>query len=305
MHGQLPPRVLVVTASDARFACLLRGMVASIAPFLARPGVSLACFDTGLEPDDLAWLRRLGTRVAAPGGHFGIDAAAHRPALLSFLARPFLPDYFPGHDIYLWIDSDVWLQDPAVLDAYVAGARDSGMAITHENEPAYRFQPRLFGWTAKHFLLGYGIGHGAWLLSRPHVNAGFFAIHADAPHWRVWAARYERAIRRTGRLVPHDQFALNQALYADSEELPRLPARVLHPGHNWICDRGVPMWHDEGGVFCMPRPPYRPIGALHLAGPAKHTAYRIRRTGGGSFTTLLVHGATADRPVGGAAVLPA
>ena len=296
MHGQAPPRVLVVTAADSRFMGFLRGMLASIAPYLARPTVSLACFDIGLQPADKAWLESRGAQIAAPHAHFSIDPTAHRAALLSFLARPFLPDYFPGHDVYLWIDSDVWLQDLAVLDDYVAGARHSGMAITHESERSYRFQPRLFGWTTKHFLLGYGIGHGAWLLSRPHVNAGFFAIHTDAPHWRAWAGRYERAIRRSGRLVPHDQFALNQALHAGPFGQPRMDICLLAPGHNWIVDRGVPMWNDEAGRFCMPRAPYTPIGAMHLAGPGKETVYCIKRTGGGQFTSRVVHGATADNP---------
>jgi len=294
MHGMLPPRVLIVTASDSRFIGFLRGMLASAAPFLARPGVELACFDIGLEPADRAWLTELGARIAVPHAHFGIDAAAHRPALLSFLARPFLPAYFPGYDVYVWVDSDVWLQDVGVLDDYVAGARERGMAITHETEQSYRFQPRLLGWTAKHFLLGYGAGRGAWLLSRPHLNAGFFAVHADAPHWQAWAHRYQRAIDRTGRLVPHDQFALNDALHARGAD--RLDACILDPVHNWICDRGIPMWNDEAGCFCVPRAPYQPIRALHLAGPGKHTSYDIRRTEGGSFATRLVYGACAGAP---------
>jgi hypothetical protein len=295
MHGTLPARVLVVTASDSRFMPFLRGMLASIAPCLAQPAVSLACFDIGLTSDDRRSLQSIGATLAVPQAHLGVDPAAHGPALRSFLARPFLPEYFPGHDVYVWIDSDVWLQDRTVFADYVAGARHEGMAITHEREASYRFQPWLLGWTTKHFLLGYGIGNTAWLLSRPHLNAGFFAIHADAPHWRAWAAHYEAAIRRTGRLVPHDQFALNQALHGPGRQ-GSLGLCVLEPRCNWICDRGVPMWNEEAGQFCEPRPPFRPIGAMHLAGPAKRTSYRIRRSGGGHFTTCLLHGASPLLP---------
>src|ERR1700737_3121414 len=106
-----------------------------------------------------------------------------------------------------------------------------------------------------------------------------FAIHADAPHWREWARRYEAAIARTGALVPHDQFALNQALHgALFERGPRLETRLLDPTCNWICDRGVPMWNDAEGAFCRPYAPYDSIGVLHLAGPAKRKTYAIRRT---------------------------
>ena len=183
----------------------------------------------------------------------------------------------------------------------VDGARSEGMAIAHENERAYRFQRFLFLWTAKHFVLGYGPLRGLWLLTRPHLNAGMFAIRAGAPHWQAWARRYDAAIKRTGKITPHDQFALNQAIYQD-----RLPTRLLDAGANWICDRGVPMWNDEAGAFCRPYGPHRTISALHLAGPGKRTAYRIKRTGGGEFLAMIPlrrhpqgrGGRRAGRPVG-------
>ena len=289
-------RILIVTASDSRFMPFLRGMLASLGDWLSRPNVSLACFDIGLNSDDAAELRALGAQIVVPAPHLGVAGDGVPVALLSFLARPFLPQTFPGHDVYVWIDSDVWLQDPAVLQAYIDGAAATGMAITHERTASYRFQPWLLGWTTKHFLLGYGPAEAAYLLSKRHVNAGFFAIAADAPHWSAWAACYEAAIARTGALVPHDQFALNQALHGGLVSRKALPVTLLAPLCNWICDRGIPMWNDEAGAFCDPRAPHTPIHALHLAGPAKRESYVIKRTGGGSFTTCLVHGAAPDTP---------
>ncbi len=287
-------RILVVTAADSRFLPFLEGLLASLRTTRQRADVHYACFDIGLAASDRTRLAALGLWLAEPGGHFGIAAETQPASLRSFLARPFLPEYFPGFDVYVWIDSDVWLQDEGVFDNYVAGARRHGMAIAHEVTRNYRFQPWLLAWTAKHFVKGYGIGKAAWLLSRPHVNAGFFAIRADAPHWAAWADCYARAIRRSGALVPHDQFALNEALHSRRYELKTC---LLPPINNWICDRGIPMWNDQAGAFCEPRTPFRPLGALHLAGPAKRTAYRIRRTAGGAFTTCLLWGASPLSPV--------
>ncbi len=272
-------------------------MIGSIAPVLARPNVSLACFDIGLTAPDRAWLASQGATVVAPGAHFGLDAADHPAALRSFLARPFLPEYFPGHDVYIWIDSDVWMQDAAVFDRYVDGALETGMAVAHEGERGYRVQPWLFGWTAKHFIKGYGVGTGLSLLARRHLNAGIFAAAAGAPHWDAWARRYEAAIQRSGSLVPHDQFALVQAIHTGAGSgARRLVTTILAPDNNWICDRGVPMWNDSREMFCKPYAPFAPIGALHLAGPAKRTAYQIRRTGGETFTSFVTFGATPSRP---------
>ena len=291
-------RVLVVSASDSRFLPLLKGMITSIAPALALPNVALACLDIGLTPPDRQWLQDRGHQVATPAAHLGVQATEANAALRSFLARPFLPDYFPGYDVYVWIDSDVWLQDIGVLGQYVTGAQSCGMAITHERERGYKFQAWLLGWTGKHFLLGYGPVTAAYLLMQKHLNAGFFAISANAPHWSAWAARYQAAIEKTGALVPHDQFALNHAVHRDGRRGGSLAnTRLLDPGCNWICDRGIPMWNDSVGAFCKPYAPYVPIGALHLAGPGKRQAYKIRRTSGGSFESFIVQGASPEAPV--------
>lgn len=302
------PRVLIFSAADSRFMPLLRGMLASIEPFLAQDNVEFACFDTGLAAADWDWLAQQSCDIMVPETHFGLSAEAHSPSLRSFLARPFLPDYRPGFDVYVWIDSDVWLQDPAVLARYVAGATRTGMAVTHERERAYRFQPWLLGWTAKHFLKGYGVRDGLALLTHRHLNAGFFAGRAGAPHWAAWARRYEAAIRRSGALVPHDQFALVQAVHTGAgRQASRFATAILPPENNWICDRGPPMWNDAVGAFCKPYRPFEPLGALHLAGPAKAKPYAIQRTGGGSFTSFVIHGASPAKPatIGPLAPLPA
>ena len=50
------------------------------------------------------------------------------------------------------------------------------------------------------------------------------------------------------------------------------------------------MWNDAEKALCEPYPPYRVIGAVHLAGRGKTTQYEVRRTEGGSFKALLLHG---------------
>lgn len=291
------PRVLVVSASDRRFYSLLRGMLDTLRPWLDRARPELAIFDIGMTPAQLESLRALPAIVAQPKPHLGVDPTQHDLPLLSFLARPFLREDFPGYDLYVWIDSDLWFQRADVLEDYLAGACERGFAITHESERGYRFQPYLLPWTAKHFLLGYGAAMGTWLLSRRHLNAGFFAARADAPHWDEWLRRYRAAIARTGRLVPHDQFALVQALHARTADGRHLATAFLDPGCNWIVDRGVPMWNDTVEAFCKPYPPYEPISVLHLAGPGKQGIYRVGRTRGGSFTTRILPGACPGRPV--------
>jgi len=282
-------KLLIVSSSDTKFFGLLKDMILSLErlaqlPASVMPAYTLGILDLGLSDEDRAWLAERDAVIQKPRPHMGAGSL-DRPLELAFLVRPFLPEYFPDFDVYCWIDSDVWLQNEDAVLALVEGAKTEGMAIAHESERAYKFQRWLFLWTAKHFVLGYGPLRGLWLLTKPHLNAGMFAIRANAPHWAAWARRYDAAIRRTGLITPHDQFALNQAIHQD-----RLPTRLLDAGANWICDRGVPMWNDKAGAFCRPYQPYAPISALHLAGPGKRTAYRIQRTGGGEFTAMIRYG---------------
>lgn len=300
-HTSLAPqtgRVLLVTASDSRFFPLLQSMLRTLRPREYPGSLSLVCFDIGLSEAQRNLLSDEEIRVIKPTPHFGVSADHHSLALLSFLARPFLPEDFPGYDIYLWVDSDVWFQDPQAINMYITGAHADGFAITHESEHAYRFQLWLFAWTAKHFLLGYGPTTGAWLLSRRHLNAGIFAGRADAPHWDLWKRLYHAAIKRSGKLVPHDQFALVQALHrrAPWRSAP-VRTRFLDPTWNWIVARGVPMWNDAAGAFCKPYAPYDPIAVIHLAGPGKSHTYRVLRTSGGGFETFILPGVTPERTV--------
>jgi hypothetical protein len=48
----------------------------------------------------------------------------------------------------------------------------------------------------------------------------------------------------------------------------RLPTLILPPELNWIVDRGPPAWNESTRCFVTPDEKRRPIGILHLAGPA-------------------------------------
>lgn len=283
-------KTIIITAGDSKVMPTLQGLIRSLEAFPERQDVEIGCLDVGQAAEDRAWLAAHSVVVAEPTTHLGVPIERLKPYERAFVARPFLRDYFPGRDIYVWIDSDVWLQGWWVIDAYCQGALQTGMAIAHERERAYVFQGWLLAWFAKHMVLGYGSLDGAWLLSRPHLNAGLFAMRSDSPHWALWVHHYKAAWDRTGTFNPHDQFSINRLVHGGLMSRPKVKTTILAPRYNWICDRGPPMWNDAEGALCEPYPPYRSIGAVHLAGPGKTTAYEIRRTGGGSFNALLLQG---------------
>jgi len=290
MSGPAGVRTIIVTAGDKNVMHLLQGLIRSLESFPERQGVTIACFDLGQTEEDRAWLAAHDVALATPVSHLGLRAEELTPYERAVIVRPFLRDYFPGYDVYLWIDSDVWLQGWWVIEAFQRGALDTGMAIAHERERAYRFQAWLQAWFAKHLVLGYGPIDGLWLLSRAHLNAGLFALGADSPQWALWLEHYQTAYKRTGKLSPHDQFSINRFVYGRALSSRKVQMSILPPRCNWICVRGQPMWNDAEDALCEPYAPFRPLGAIHLAGPGKTTRYKVRRTGGGSFEALLLQG---------------
>lgn len=287
---QPTPRTIIITAGDSKVMPAMKGLFRSILAFPQHREVELGCMDVGLADADRQWLADHGVELAVPTTHLGVPPERLKPYERAFVARPFLRDYFPGRDVYIWIDSDVWLQGWWVIEAYRQGALDTGFAITHERERAYHFQGWLLAWFAKHFILGYGVLDGTYLFSRPHLNAGLFAMRADSPQWDLWRQHYQQAWERTSIFNPHDQFSINRMVYGGVLEKPKAEATILPPRYNWIIDRGPPMWNDDEDALCEPYAPYRPIGAIHLAGPGKTTAYSVKRTGGGEFQAFLMQG---------------
>lgn len=284
-------RTIIVSGADRRFFFLLDELIASLEAAPALPPVELGCYDLGLDPAQVAALQARGVRVVQPTTGLEIGALAGDASKLGYLARPFLPDNFPGYDVYVWLDADTWIQHGDAVRQLIAGATEAGAALVREDDPSYRFSAPLFGWKAKHYLRGYGLRRAMRLILRRQVNNGVFAMRGDAPHWAVWRRLYQRALDRTGDAAPHDQFALNVAAYLEG-----LPARFLPATLNWICDLAHPWWDGASNRFCTPDRQHRPIGIVHLAGPVKTAEFDVRTTDGGTVRRLFRFGAGRVSP---------
>lgn len=269
-------QIVVTTTADSEYFNVFQGMLHSLRSFESGRNLDIRAFDLGLKPDERAWLECAGVVFAEPEWHFGLREGMMPHFHIAEVVRPFVRDYFPGYQHYMWLDPDLWLQDGAVLERLIEGSETLGAAIAHEADPVYKFQAWLFGWCLKHRVHGLGIKDGLHLMVKPALSCGVYCIAADAPHWQAWIDRLKPAIERTNRVAPHSQFTFNQMVHVD-----RLPTRILDSADNWICDRAPPVWDDARQVYCKPYAPYEPLSLLHLAGPAKTERYTIRTVSGG------------------------
>lgn len=263
-------RTLAVTAANEAFVPLLEGLVGSLQQWRSTPIDDLACFDLGLGKSSRAWVASQARFLVKPAWDLPVDEGtkAAKPAYRGLTVRPYLRDYFPGYDVYLWLDADLWVQRKAALDAYIKGASRMGLAIAAQTHPAYVHQPGFVHQRVSHLRSYYGPEGARPLDVEPYYNPGVFALSASAPHWTAWERSFRAGLQRTGGRLVNDQTAINHAVWSD-----RLPVAALDARFNWCCHLAAPFFDRRRRRFLEPVEDGRPLGIVHM------TAYTKDETG--------------------------
>lgn len=261
--------MIIATASSAEFFHFLQGMILSVRDKPQGRSVALGCLDLGLTGEQKAWLAGLGVEVVVPQWEFGLSEAAGLPLpFKAILARPHLPKYFPGHDIYMHMDADAWVQDWSAVELYAQGAARGLIAITPEIDRSfisnYGTSQSYRAFIIKVFSELFGEDVAATYRDYPILNTGVFAMPAASPLWERWAARIAQGLAH-GRNFHVEQASLNYELFANFETyradgLEFLPARC-----NWVCHQALPKFDAEHGLLVEPFLPHMPLGIVHRA----------------------------------------
>jgi hypothetical protein len=285
--------LIIVSGADGGYFPLLQDAVLSVRAQC--PEVAIGVFDLGLAGDQRAWLTGRVRHVVSPEWDFDFPGRERAPQVLKAeLARPFLPRYFPGYRMYLWLDADAWLQDRHAVELYCAAAGRNKLAITPEIDRAYKRhykRPKLFGmnlaWKSYREAFGWRVADR--LGRNPMINGGVLALHAEAPHWEAWRRVLARVLQRTS-FTPAGQTALNYVIFAE-----HLPVNFLPAYCNWMPGDAAPAFDAARGLFVEPYAPHQVIGVMHLAGAEqKSQTFRLNRLDGGTIDTGLRYGATRE-----------
>lgn len=259
-------RTLVATAADEAYLPLLRGLIASLRQWQPAPFTDLACFDVGLSPAGREWAGARVSTLVEPGWDLPVAQSLRRerPALRAATVRPFLPRYFPGYDVYLWVDADAWVQQREALAAYLELAARGSLVAVPEVDRVYRPHPSVVRWRVERLAACYGDALADRALWDTYFNAGVYALSSTSQLWERWAQSFEIGLRNSGGTLCCDQSALNHALWTAEVSVVPLPAT-----YNWLCHLAMPRWEPRRGLYCEPAFPGRPIGVVHLTGRTK------------------------------------
>jgi hypothetical protein len=274
---QVSERIIVITGGDAGYFDLMKDCIGSLRATSEGRDLALGILDCGLADEQRTWCREQGGMLAVPDWDFdfpGRDKLGDGYKALT--ARPFLPRYFPGFDLYLWIDGDCWVQQGDAISLFLAAARTGALAVAPEIHRAMRHYHHAWG----EFSAVCGAAYESCfdkataerLIRYPMINAGVFALKAQAPHWAGWADIYRQALQRSTDFT--DQLALNvlcttkASLRAAAQSL-QLAGPSRHAGR-------MPSAACSSSPSC-----YEPLGILHLTIYTKRlAALDVRERGG-------------------------
>lgn len=279
-------KTIIMTGCDANFFDFMSETLSSLEALKLHDEAAIGILDLGLTSEQVASLEAKGYTVKKPHWTLNVPQELRKSYLVGFDARTCLPDYFPGYDVYLWFDADAWAQTREFFDVLVAGAQEHGAAIIRENGTGYRRDFLYNKWWYGHMLTSWGIVGGLRVAMPAAINAGIYAIRADAPHWAAWRKDYQYMID-TRKKLNMDQHAFNATIV-----LRRMPHLLAAPVCNWICTLSPPRWNPETRQFVTPDTAAKPLSVLHLAGPDKRRIYQLQKTAGGTIDTALTYEAS-------------
>jgi hypothetical protein len=272
-------RTIAITGGDAGYFDLMKDCIGSLRATPEGRALSLGVLDCGLTEEQRAWCRAQGATLVVPQWDFEFPGRDRlQDGYKALTARPFLPRYFPGFELYFWIDADCWVQQGDAIDLFLAAARTGALAVAPEIHRSMRHYHHAW----REFSAVCGAAYEACfdkataerLIRYPMINAGVFALEADAPHWSGWATIYGEALQRSTDLT--DQLALNVLVYDKGFRHEPLPSRC-----NWPVHHATPAWDAERKLFVEPAMPYDPLGILHMTIYTKKlAALDVRELGG-------------------------
>ena len=260
-------KTCIVIAGDSNIFPLTIGCLLSISE-LRKKNITINFIDTGCSLGQLEKIITLVDRIVK----FNVDLSIFpkgdlRPYWRAQACRPFIHKYFPEHEIYFWLDSDLWFQNSFIILDLINDVKEFGSVIASEFYDGYdTFQDPIksenYYNQKRHFMNFYkdkiNINDDAY------YNIGVLGVSKSSGLFE----EFEKVLKILyGVVYTHmtDQIAFNEVLFKT-----KLFASI-HPLNNWMCNLGSSNFID--GFFFDPFNDKSKINVMHLSGKNKLKRY--------------------------------
>ncbi len=302
------PDFCICTAANSAYIGLLLGLLHSVRENPEARDMSFCVLDVGLTERQIRLLRALGCDVVKPGWDVPNLPEALLPEWLKAMtSRAFLPKYFPGHEIYMWLDSDTWIQDWPQIEELARSAADGAIAIIREIDhggvdmtvPGPNGPQRIrmsAAHLANNVFESYQLAFGQDVAERYGrqlpFNSGVFALRGDSPAWSLWASAYafglERIRDRLSRKIGQRERCVEQNSLTLAIDRGQISARAMPSKMNWQFTYGFPAYDPQQGAFVVPDSREK-IGVVHLVDFKQFSTLPIRHTTDGVIRETPIH----------------
>lgn len=266
-------KIAIVSLSDSNYFHLLVDLIKSIKRFKESESIQLCVLDAGMGPEQLSILDKMVYSIKKAKWDIPVSSfkIKNREWLKSQVSRPFIPDYFPEFDKYIWIDCDAWVNSWFAIEYLVKASEKDKLAICSMSDRhtgrviklnwVFRNLAIIKSQNFKHSITsGFPIKDCQFLSTAPHLNVGVFALNRSSETWSIWQKNLKKALEK-GRIFGSEQIALNYSVYIEKCSIDLLPYYC-----NWIPDSHTTSWDDEKNTFVEMFTPHHEIGIVHLAG---------------------------------------
>jgi hypothetical protein len=302
-------KVAIVSAANSRYMPLLRGLVRSVINAIdqsteiqqSKPSgffpvatqayccpkkldyeISFYVLDCGLNEADKSWLSLFGVQIIQVEEPTLSHSRRFNPANTAFLERHALPTHAPGHDVYVWIDADAWVQSfNAGLLPYLMFAETHDVVIVPEidRQIVYNAHHRQItkGWSIGNYTKYFSAEVAESLHQLPMLNNGVFSASADSKIWQLYESAMQFALYKNDGKPEFgiDQVSLAFAIYSGEVRFYALPLTC-----NWMVTHATPALMDDSECLVEPMWPFNEIGIVHLLDYTKWQRVGIQRIDG-------------------------
>jgi hypothetical protein len=231
----------------------------------------------------------IGNDVVPPTIEAAVDHIAHFPVasipgrqrdgyiLAALGIKPHVPEFFPGFDIYVWLDGDTWVQNAAGVEQLIHCAQLADICLHPEADPNYFDRRVPDPHSARVYMSLYGRAETEKNLPYTMLNAGVFAARAQSPMWSKWKQALADIADRWARGEQpffSDQIPLHWLIATGQVSV--CPLRAVN---NWLVYHATPAVNFERKRLLAPTFPHEEINIVHLVASAKNAKFRLGDSG--------------------------
>ncbi len=243
------------------------------------------CFlDISVSEDNLKKISEKVSKIVKPKWDFNLKYETQDWKKI-LTVRPFLKEYFPGYDTYIWLDADTWVQGSKFIDDFVSSSNIGKISIIPELDINYEVSRKKYsfekifhnfykakGWSYKNYKKYFDNNIDENLFQKPILNAGVYSIPKSNEIWDMWKNEYGKIIENSSNdyCLNMDQASLNKVIYDNLDQV-----NFFGSEYNYLIKNCLPIFDDENKYFCLRDYPYKKIQILHLTNMKFNDVYEI------------------------------